>query len=615
MACATCACDGWKIPCLLLVAAATIIALMMTVSDTSSFLRGNCGLSGIHLATVPRSDSESVARVSTNTQLSPAPAPAQHALDVASSDRDTEGDLRYFVHFDRTLMRYSSAFGESYADSPRGWWMIEPSYSCPNEELVGRYGDGVKWLCNARLLDIQAKKANRPCVVYSFGSHGEDQFEQDMSRISSCEIHTFDPGLLDSSGMKHGYAIGPIDSQRGEIHTDARKTRANIVTVRMKRLSTIMRELRHDVADVMKIDVEGSEFNIIRDMNLTNSIERIGQMQIEVHWADEEDKQQIWDMFDTLNSHGMVVFHKEINIRYTKACEYAVMHLTPRPDLLRPLSLTAWQASASFNGAQVADFFSDYAHLHKTQRANCGRILVFDCNLDDDCGGLGDRMAGAMTAVLLSMLTNRAFVLHQDYFEESFEPASPDVDWRWSKELEVCTRESPLHNFVNKEDKYNHFEELFGDHPIVRLRSNRGFLHALLDHPKYSMRLAKSGLNKCNVFGRLFDGLFKPTQAFTTIVQKFIAWDGDLGQKPTLTVGMHLRAGDKFFDPAAAAVEIRPDVMKAWDQTFKCAKSATSAAAALWGTPVQVWHILSCTIVLRFLPCTEPDLSSKQMTV
>ncbi|CAE7807179.1 mettl24 [Symbiodinium microadriaticum] len=506
---------------------------------------------------------------------------------------DKEEDLRFFVHFDRILMRYAHPWFREDANSPRGWFMIEPSYSCPHEELVGTYGDGVKWLCNPRLLSVRAKEAGRVCVVYSFGSHGESQFEQDMSRISSCEIHTFDPGIVNTSATWHRTAIGPIDSEQGEIHLDARPIKANIIRVPMKRLSTIMKELNHDVADVMKIDTEGAEFTIIKDMAASSSIEKVGQMQIEVHWWDESDQQQVWDMFDTLNSHGMVVFHKEINILYPKGAEYALMHLMPRPDLLRPVphaSHASHQAGQEgqadvldFLPSDTDGFFAEYAKIHKKERAACGRILVFDCNLKDDCGDLADRFVGMMTFVLVSMLTQRAFIVRQDFFDESFQPTDPDVDWRWSEMLERCTRESPLFSFFRERNAYGNVEDLLGNHSIVRIRSNRGYLHGFLDHPKYGEKLAKLGFDKCTLFGRLFDQLFTPTEALTALVQKFISWDGPLGQQPVLTVGFHMTLGDRSFDPQEALGQLSHGVKVAFERKLHCAKNVASAAAALWG--------------------------------
>ena len=486
-------------------------------------------------------------RVPTSPALSvPSISASSHPLLVKNED------MRYYVHFDRTLMRYSRSMLASRAEAPLGWFMIEPSYSCPNEELVGKYGDGVKWVCNPRSLDNAAREAHRKCVVYSFGSRGEDQFEQDISRITTCEIHTFDPTVAKTSGTLHRYAIGVNDSEQGIIHTNAAKTdTTHIAYVPMKRLSTIMEELKHDFADVMKMDTEGAEFGIITDMAATNSIEKVGQMQIEVHWWDAADRKQVWDLFDILNSHGMVVFHKENNIIYNKGSEYALLRLAPRPDLFRAFPR---QTAALSQGFEAEHFFAEYVQVHKRERAACGRILVFDCNLDVNCGGLGDRVTGMVTSVMLSILTNRAFVVHQDFFHESFQPADLDVDWRWSPELESCTSQAPLFNFVNKNrNPYANFEELLHDHPVVRVATNRGNLHRFLDHPIFGPRFAKLGFNKCNMFGQVFDRFFEPTPALATMVQQFTAWDGELGQKPTLTVGIHLRLGDKYFNPEAAA--------------------------------------------------------------
>ncbi|CAE7299709.1 METTL24 [Symbiodinium sp. CCMP2592] len=506
-------------------------------------------------------------------QLSP--ALTQRAETAAST---AEEDLRYFAHFQSALKRYSS-------DSSG----IEPSYSCPTEGLDGRADMSDMWLCNARLLD--AKQAGRTCVVYSFGSHGFDQFVQNMTRHTTCEIHTFHPSLSSSGSLQHPYTIGPIDSEQGDIYINATSQK-----IRMKRLSTIMRELGHHVADVIRIDAQGLEFQTIRDMALTNSIRAVREIQIEVQGGGGD--KEVWEMMDILNNQGMVVFHKENILKSTgregaavKAVKYALTHLAPRPFLLQPeRARLVGQAgpALSSSGEVDSDFLSEYAHLHKTELAICGRVLVFDCNLLNDCGGLADRMTGTITAAMVSILTNRSFVLHQDYFNESFQPAHPDVDWRWSKQLENCTRNSPVFEFVNKDHAWADFLEHFGDRPIVRVSSNRGFLHGLLDHPRYRMQLAKWRLTKCNIFGRMFDGLFKPTQALTNTVQKILPWHGDLAQRPILTVGMHFRMGDRSFDPRVAALAVGRDVINLWDLTFKCAKSATSAAVALWGEPVKV---------------------------
>ena len=53
------------------------------------------------------------------------------------------------------------------------------------------------------------------------------------------------------------------------------------VTLEVKRLASIMRELQHQQIDLLKMDIEGSEYGVIDD--LTESKHRIGQLLVEFH--------------------------------------------------------------------------------------------------------------------------------------------------------------------------------------------------------------------------------------------------------------------------------------------------------------------------------------------
>jgi hypothetical protein len=88
-----------------------------------------------------------------------------------------------WLHFEKILLRYQNY--KTVSPISNSWFRIEPTINCDREELVGRYGDGAKWVCGVRDL------SKRACVVYSIGSHGEDQFEREMNRITSCEVCIF----------------------------------------------------------------------------------------------------------------------------------------------------------------------------------------------------------------------------------------------------------------------------------------------------------------------------------------------------------------------------------------------------------------------------------------
>ena len=63
------------------------------------------------------------------------------------------------------------------------------SMSEPGARLQAGLGDGGKWVCGVRTLLQQ-----RPCVVYSFGSNGEANFELSLARTTGCACRALRPG-------------------------------------------------------------------------------------------------------------------------------------------------------------------------------------------------------------------------------------------------------------------------------------------------------------------------------------------------------------------------------------------------------------------------------------
>jgi len=64
--------------------------------------------------------------------------------------------------------------------------------------------NAAKYICGAPLLDQPA------CVVHSFGSNGEAEFEKDFVRKAGCKVHVFDPTL-----DRHQQSM--FDRMQGEI--------------------------------------------------------------------------------------------------------------------------------------------------------------------------------------------------------------------------------------------------------------------------------------------------------------------------------------------------------------------------------------------------------------
>ena len=77
---------------------------------------------------------------------------------------------------------------------------FEPEFTCPHEFRFDKLGDGGKWVCDPHRILADNKeeeedaKSESSCLVYSIGSNGNFQFEEEtFKHVSpSCEIHTFD---------------------------------------------------------------------------------------------------------------------------------------------------------------------------------------------------------------------------------------------------------------------------------------------------------------------------------------------------------------------------------------------------------------------------------------
>jgi FkbM family methyltransferase len=77
---------------------------------------------------------------------------------------------------------------------------------------------------------------------------------------------------------------------------------------RVLRLSTIMRELGHDRIDVLKLDVEGSEFEVIPD--LVDSGVVVDQLLVEIHYRFRSRSfRQGMALIDRVKASGMRCVH------------------------------------------------------------------------------------------------------------------------------------------------------------------------------------------------------------------------------------------------------------------------------------------------------------------
>mmetsp|Transcript_17257 Transcript_17257/g.51740 ORF Transcript_17257/g.51740 Transcript_17257/m.51740 type:complete len:344 (-) Transcript_17257:339-1370(-) len=194
-------------------------------------------------------------------------------------------------------------------------WHYEPSFHCDLTERIGAMGDGHKWVCNPSRITEQVSEG-KPCLVYSFGSCGQFDFEEAvLKHISTqCEIHTFDPAPMSkwAEGLrKYRDVIPHIKYHRACLGAPGVNTSSTVQGIKCKPLSQIVNELGHKGRDIdlFKIDCETCEWDTFEDWIAAPVL--IRQMNVELHYRGEA---KAHSFFQTLFNSGYVVHVKEPNI-------------------------------------------------------------------------------------------------------------------------------------------------------------------------------------------------------------------------------------------------------------------------------------------------------------
>jgi hypothetical protein len=199
--------------------------------------------------------------------------------------------------------------------------LFEPTVHCLEEDRLGKLGDGGKFCCGlSRLKNLSN------CVVYSMGSHGEMSFENDIKALDNgnCEVHTFD------TDPQYGSLWKGLEQRNMYFH-------AGFVTPNGPlSLRGRMKSLGHDHIDILKMDIEGSEYAVLREaLNPTDPTfppVNIGQLLVEVHESGRNIAWRTYAMLADLERAGLYEFHSEINPYSPWACrELAFIKVTYSP--------------------------------------------------------------------------------------------------------------------------------------------------------------------------------------------------------------------------------------------------------------------------------------------
>jgi len=171
-------------------------------------------------------------------------------------------------------------------------FLIKPNIICTKIRFGSAYGG---W-------DIVPAGINMHSIVYSFGVGEDASFDTALIEKFNLTVHAFDPTpksieWVKSQGFSgrfvmHEYGIAAFDGNVSFYppenpdhvsHTmlDRPSTMAKAISVPVKRLNTIMKELRHDTIDILKMDIEGAEYDVINDIAISDI--RPHQILVEFH--------------------------------------------------------------------------------------------------------------------------------------------------------------------------------------------------------------------------------------------------------------------------------------------------------------------------------------------
>jgi len=165
-------------------------------------------------------------------------------------------------------------------------------------------------------------------VVYSFGVGEDISFDLELIRRFQVQLHAFDPTprsiewirrqTLPNEFVFHEYGLADFNGRctflppTNPLHVShtivQRKSPWPAVELPVQRLATIMQSLGHYRIDLLKMDIEGAEYGVLRDV--LSSGMGVEQLLVEFHhrWPEvgvEKTKKAIRE----LNQAGYRIFH------------------------------------------------------------------------------------------------------------------------------------------------------------------------------------------------------------------------------------------------------------------------------------------------------------------
>jgi FkbM family methyltransferase len=140
-------------------------------------------------------------------------------------------------------------------------------------------------------------------IVYSFGVGKDISFDRALINSFDCQIVAFDPtpdsiswckqqslpekfklneyGLSNKSEMVTFFLPKNKNHVSGSLVGHSKVSSKNTVTVKMKSFNDILKDLKHNTIDLIKMDIEGSEYNVVESIPCSEI--NISQIVLEIH--------------------------------------------------------------------------------------------------------------------------------------------------------------------------------------------------------------------------------------------------------------------------------------------------------------------------------------------
>lgn len=243
------------------------------------------------------------------------------------------------------------------------WDLYPPEISCPDLKRIGRVGDGGKWICglsswiellsrdgsdetyvestiNLNALNSVGNNNNgarSKCVVYSFGISVDSSFEEELLLTTDCTIYGFDPsiGSLPKPNIYSEEEWHNLQRHRIFFHKAGLSEFSGKLSILglVQSINDIMYQYNHTFIDILKIDVEGAEWEIFKHLfpesGPKDISRRVGQLLIELHY---DTMPHISSFFRSMTYHGFLSYSREINLNPTmsgglpEATEYSFLN-------------------------------------------------------------------------------------------------------------------------------------------------------------------------------------------------------------------------------------------------------------------------------------------------